>query len=159
MQTSDEVNRILALLADGPLRLEKAARGVQTSRLNQQTETEPWSVSDILSHLRACSDSWGNSIRAMLTQENPTQRYVSPRSWMKKPKYREETFAMALALFTEERQKLLETLQELDEADWARPGTFTGTSARQRNQTVFSFARRMVNHEQPHLEQIEALLR
>ena len=29
---------------------------------------------------------------------------------------------------------------------------------RQRDQTVFSYAERIVNHEQPHLKQIEALL-
>ena len=156
---SDDINRILELLAQAPIRLEKATRGVQTTRLALRTDAEPWSVSDILAHLRACSDVWGGSINTMIMLDNPTRRYVSPRSWMRKPKYAEQAFKAALESFTQERQKLLETLAKLDAAGWARPGTFTGTSSRQRNQTVMSYSERIVNHEQPHLDQIESLLR
>jgi hypothetical protein len=119
---------------------------------------EPWSVSDILAHLRACSDVWGNSIIAMITRDNPTLRYVSPRSWMRKPTYLEQEFDAALESFTQERQKLVKALAELDEAGWIRRGTFTGASPRQRDQTVLSYSDRIVNHEQPHLDQIESLL-
>ena len=157
--TSEDISRILERLTQGPIRLEKVTGGVQTSRLHLRSEAEPWSVSDILAHLRACSDCWGASIMAMLREDNPTRRYVSPRSWMRKPKDAEPAFKAALEAFTQERQKLVKVLAELDEADWARPGTFTGTSARQRDQTVLSYSERIVNHEQPHLDQIESLLR
>ncbi len=78
---------------------------------------------------------------------------------MRKPEYRDQEFNGALERFTQDRRRLVETLADLDEVDWARRGTFTGTSARQRDQTVFSYAERIVNHEQPHLDQIESLLR
>jgi hypothetical protein len=135
-------------LSQAPLRLEKLTRGVQTTRLGLRSDAEPWSVSDILAHLRACSDVWGSSILAMMTQDNPTLRYVSPRSWLKKPKYQDQAFDEALADFTQARQNLVKALTELDESGWVRRGTFTGTSPRQRDQTVFSYAERMVNHEQ-----------
>jgi hypothetical protein len=156
---SEEINRAIELLTQAPLRLEKATRGVQTTQLHLRSDAEPWSVSDILAHLRACSDLWGNSIIAMITRDNPTLRYVSPRSWMKKPKYQVQDFDVALESFTQDRQKLVKMLAELDEAGWARRGIFTGNSPRQRDQTVLSYSERIVNHEQPHLEQIEALLR
>lgn len=156
---SEEASRILQLLTQAPLRLGKASRGVQTARLYVRSEAEPWSVHDVLAHLRACSDVWGTSIMNMLTEDNPTRRYVSPRSWMKKPRYAEPAFDAALASFTEERQKLVKVLADLDEADWLRRGTFTGTSERRRIQTVLSYATNLVKHEQPHLEQIESLLR
>jgi hypothetical protein len=156
---AEDISQILERLLQGPLRVEKATSGVETARLHLRSEAEPWSVSDLLAHLRACSDCWGASIVAMMTQDNPTRRYVSPRSWMRKPKYAQPEFKAALAAFTEERQKLVEALAALDEAGWARRGTFTGTSARRRDQTVLSYAQRIVNHEQPHLEQIESLLR
>ena len=156
---SKEISQILALLAQGPPRIEQATRGVQITQLHLRSEAEPWSVSDILAHLRACSDMWGASINAMITQDNPTRRYVSPRSWMKKPKYAEQEFKVALDTFTGERQKLVKMLAALDETGWERRGTFTGTSPRQRDQTVWSYSERIVNHEQPHLEQIESLLR
>jgi hypothetical protein len=156
---SEDISRILELLTHAPLRLEKATRSVQTTRLYLRSDVEPWSVSDILAHLRACSDVWGNSIVAMITQDNPTLPYVSPRSWMRKPTYLEQEFDAALESFTQERQKLVKALAELDEAGWIRRGTFTGASPRQRDQTVLSYSDRIVNHEQPHLDQIESLLR
>jgi len=156
---SEDISRILALLTQAPLRLEKATRGLQTTRLYFRSDEEPWSVSDILAHLRACSDVWGNSIIAMITRDNPTLRYVSPRSWMRKPIYLEQAFDAALQSFAQERQKLVKALADLDEAGWIRHATFTGVSARQRDQTVVSYADRIVNHEQPHLDQIESLLR
>src|SRR5262245_38193410 len=99
---SEDISRILALLTHAPLRVDQATRGLQTMRLYLRTDAEPWSVSDILAHLRACADVWGNSINAMITQDNPTLRYVSPRSWMKKPTYLEQEFHVALASFTQE---------------------------------------------------------
>lgn len=153
--TFDDITRVLAQLAQGPQRIAAATEAIPVAQLQQRSEAEPWSVADILAHLRACSDLWGAAINAMLTEDNPKRRYVSPRSWVKKPTYAEQEFAVALDLFTLERQKLIATLDALDGAGWQRPGTFTGTSPRQRNQTVFSYAERIVNHEQPHLEQIE----
>jgi len=156
---SEHISRILELLTHARLRLEKATRGLQTTQLSVRSDAEPWSVSDILAHLRACSDVWGNSIIAMITRDNPTLRYVSPRSWMNKPKYLEQAFDVALVSFTQERQKLVKALTELDEAGWVGRATFTGVSARQRDQTVLSYSDRIVNHKQPHLDQIESLLR
>lgn len=155
---SEKTSQILALLAQAPLRLEKATRGHPTTRLHLPTDVEPWSVSDILAHLRACSDVWGSSIIAMITQDNPTIRYVSPRSSMNKPKYQKQECAVALESFSQERHKLVEALAKLDEAGWFRCGTFSGVSSGQREQTVLNYAERIVNHEQPHLDQIEALL-
>jgi hypothetical protein len=156
---SEDIRRILELLTQAPLRLEKATLGLPTTRLDLRSDEEPWSVSDILAHLRVCSDVWGNSIIAMITRDNPTLRYVSPRSWMNKPKYREQEFKAALVAFTQERQKLVKALAELDQAGWERRATFTGVSARQRDQTIVSYSDRIVNHEQAHLDQIESLLR
>ena len=57
-----------------------------------------------------------------------------------------------------ENQKV-NILSNLDQTGWIRRGIFTGTSVRQRNQTVLSYTERIVNHEQPHLDQIESLQR
>ena len=155
---SEATRRVIELLTDAPPRLKRATLGIQTTRIYLRTDVEPWSVNDILAHLRACSDVWGKSIMAMLTQDNPTQGYVSPRVSMKKPMYVDLDFGAALESFTEERHKLVLTLSNLDVVGWSRRGTFTGTSPRGRNQTVLSYAERLVNHEQGHLDQIEALL-
>jgi len=156
--TTEDIKLILELLKNGPVRIERATRGVQPARLNLRMDEEPWSVGDILAHLRACSDVWGGSILTMITEDNPIRRYVSPRSWMRMPRYRDQEFNAALESFTREREMLVKTLAGLDEAGWARRGTFSGTSPRKRDQTVWSYTERIVNHEQPHLDQIESLL-
>jgi DinB superfamily len=156
---SKDVSRILGLLKNGPIRIGKTIQGVQQGRLYVRTDIEPWSINDILIHLRACSDVWGETVMAMLTEDNPVQRYKSPRAFMKKPKYQDQEFATALDSYALERQKLVTVLTHLDDAGWARPGTYTETTPRHRNQTVWSLTNRIVNHEQPHLEQIESLLR
>lgn len=155
---TQDTSQILDLLTQGPIRIEMATRSCKAENLYLRTDAEPWSVSDILAHLRACSDVWGTSLNAMLTQDNPTIRYKSPRSSMKKPMYADQEFKAALASFTEGRQKLVMVLANLDETGWLRRGTFSGTTPRQRDQTVLSYAERIINHEQPHLDQIESLL-
>lgn len=160
MQPSpEEISRLLAFLTQAPIRLEEATRGQPSTRLTLQTDLEPWSVNDILAHLRACSDVWGATIITMIVKDTPTIRYVSPRSSMSKPKYQKQEFTVALESFSQERHKLVETLAKLDESGWLRRATFTGVSPGQREQTVLNYAERIVSHEQPHLDQIEALLR
>ena len=156
---SENTSRVIELLKQGPLRIKKALRGVQTEQLYARTAEEPWSISDILVHLRACSDVWGDTIMNMLSKDNPTQAYKSPRAFMKKPKYQNQDFDVALATYTLERKKLIDMLIKLDDAGWSRPGTYTGVTPRQRDQTVLSLAKRIVDHEQTHLDQIETLLK
>lgn len=160
MQTDPaEIESVLKLLAASPRRIAAASQGLTRSRLQARTAAEPWSANDIVAHLRACAEVWGKTIQIMLTQDHPTLRYVSPRSWMKKSGYMEWEFQASLQAFTEQRQALLKTLKALPRSDWSRGATFTGTSARQREQTILTYAQRMVNHEQPHCEQLEALLK
>jgi hypothetical protein len=157
--TSEDTHRVIELLKQGPLRIKKATHHLQTKQLHVRTKEEPWSVNDLLIHLRASSDVWGETIMAMLTEDNPSQRYQSPRAFMKKPKYQNQEFAMALESYTEERQKLVKVLTDLDPAGWSRPGTYTGVTARHQHQTVWTLVNRILDHEQPHLDQIETLLK
>lgn len=154
---SDDADRIIQLLTDAPGRIRRMTRGVQPAQLTLRSDAEPWSIHDILAHLRACSDVWGMSILAMIAQDHPIQRYVSPRAAMRKAAYADPEFGVALARFAGERRELVAALSELDTAGWTRRGTFTGTSPRERDQTVLSYSERLVNHEQAHLDQIETL--
>ena len=156
---SENTRRVIELLKQSPRRIKKVTHNVQTAQLHVRTDEEPWSVNDLLIHLRACSDVWGETIMAMLTEDNPTQRYQSPRAFMKKPKYQNQGFTTALDSYTQERQKLVKVLTGLDPAGWSRPGTYTGVTARHQHQTVLSLVNRILDHEVPHLDQIETLLR
>jgi hypothetical protein len=152
-----EIGQLLESLAATPRRLEALSRDLDDALLSFRSDEATWSANDILAHLRACADVWGGSILAMITQDHPTLRYVSPRTWMKKTSYPELDFHTSLQAFTQKRAELLQTLQVLKGADWSRGATFTATT-RGREQTILSYVRRIVDHEGEHCEQLEALL-
>jgi len=95
---------------------------------------------------------------AMIAQDHPTLRYVSPRTWIRKTDYLELEFHQSLVAFTRQREELVKSLEPLAITDWSRGATFTGTT-KGREQTVLSYAQRMTQHENEHCEQIEALLK
>lgn len=153
-----ETETLLEQLAETPRRLAALSRGLASAQLQARPGEDAWSANDILAHLRACADVWGQSILSMLAHDHPTLRYVSPRTWIRKTDYPTQEFQASLQAFSAQREQLLLTLQAMPLADWARGATFTGTT-RGREHTVFSYARRMAEHEREHAEQIEALLK
>ena len=155
---SAEIEKTLKSLAATPHRLKTLSKGLDKTQLHFWSDEEPWSVNDILAHLRACADVWGKSILTMISQEHPTLRYVSPRTWMRKTNYPEQEFHASLEAFTRQRNELLEALKALTNPDWSRGATFTGTT-KGREQTVLSYAQRIAQHENEHCIQIEALLK
>lgn len=154
--TSADIKQILALLAETPQRMVFLTSGHEYAQLHTSPEQDAWSVHTILAHLRACADVWGKSILAMLVEDKPTLRYVSPRTWMRKTNYLDQEFHSSLQAFANQRTDLLASLSSLASEDWSRAATFTGT-VRGRDQTVFSYARRIVDHELQHLDQIESM--
>ncbi len=152
-----EIEEALQSLSAMPDRLAALSHGLDAARLNRSSAAGEWSVNQILAHLRACADVWGKSILAMIAQEHPTLRYVSPRTHMKKSGYSEQEFHPSLRAFTEQRNELLRALNALDVAGWSRGATFTATT-RGREQTVLSYAQRIAQHEDEHCAQLEVLL-
>ncbi len=151
--TLPEIEQYLHLLEETPRRLEKITKSFDEARLQHRTKKENWSVNDILAHLRACADVWGDSIEAMLAEEHPTVPYRHPRQWVKKTDYPELPFHESLKAFTAQRKKLLKALKGLPLEDWSRAAKIQG-----REHTVFTQVRRMAMHENIHCEQIESLL-
>ncbi len=106
-------------------------------------------MNDILAHLRTCADVWGNHIAIMITQDHPTLRYISPRTWIKKTNYPSLEFHSSSEAFSQQRNELLQSLNSLKMKDWVRGATFRGTT-RGREQTIWSRAQQMVQHEIEH---------
>lgn len=94
----------------------------------------------------------------MLAEDHPTIRYVSPRGWIKKTDFLQQTFRESLKAFSQERAALLKTLGRLAGDEWSRGATFTGTTLG-RNATVLSYATRIADHERKHLDQIRRTLK
>lgn len=151
---SAEIDRFLTLLAKAPRRIGNATNGHSEARLNLRTQAEPWSVNDILAHLRASADVREKFMQAMLTQDKPVMRYISPRTYIKKTNYLVLPFAESFNAYKKQRNELLNTLRRLSLKDWSRSATI-----KERPETVFSYTLYLTQHETVHCEQIEELLK
>lgn len=154
---SAESTTLLALLAETPQRLAAMTNGLDPARLHTPLGENAWSANEVLVHLRVCAEVWGQSIVAMITQDRPTLRYVSPRTVAKKRNYATQDYHTSLQAFAKQRRKLLQVLTPLPEEAWSRGATFTGTT-KGREQTICSYAQRITAHEAEHVAQIEMLL-
>src|SRR5688572_1000911 len=149
-----EVEQFLQLLAEAPRRIAAATKGLLESRLYLRTEAELWSVNDILAHLRASADVREKFIRIMLTQDHPTLRYISPRTYIKKTNYLELAFPESFQAYKKQRNELLTTLKDLSIKEWSRSAII-----KERPETVFNYTLYLTQHETAHCEQIEELLK
>ena len=151
---SGEIKQFLDLLVAAPRRIAAATQNLPNARLNIRSAEEPWSVSDILAHLRASADVREKYIQAMLAQDQPVMRYISPRTYIQKTNYLELPFAESFNAYKKQRNQLLNTLRSLSLNDWSRSATI-----KERPETVFSYTLYLTQHETVHCEQIEELLK
>ena len=149
-----EIDGYLRLLREAPERIAAATAGVPTDRLHQRTPDEPWSVNDILAHIRASADMREKYVGDMAAGTRATLRYESPRGWIRKTDYLGLPFVDSFAAFRAHRSAWLEHLEALTPADWER-----GALIRDRPETIRSYVRSLIDHELLHCEQIETILR
>jgi len=148
---------VLKLLMATPLRIAGASKNMNKDQLRRKPAADSWSANEVLAHLRACADVWGSSIMAMLTQDRPTLRYVSPRTWIKKTNYADLEFGVSFRAYANQRKDLLKVLRTLSDDDWLR-GASVKAAKKRREETVLSYAERMARHEAGHCEQVERIL-
>lgn len=146
------------MLAAAPPRLAALTADLAPAQLQTRPAAEEWSATEVLAHLRACADVWGDCIRAMLAEDRPTLRAVNPRTWIKRTDYPELEFGPSLRAFTTQRAALLAVLEPLPPAGWARAATVTG-AGRVLERTVLSYAQWLAHHERPHVRQIGHIIR
>ena len=82
------IEQILSMLAAAPPRLAALTADVAPALLQTRPGPEEWSATEVLAHMRACADMWGNAIMAMLAEDHPTLRAVNPRTWIKQTERR-----------------------------------------------------------------------
>ena len=156
--TAPEIRTVLTALAATPKQIARLARGRSPRQLHRKPAADAWSAQEIVAHLRACAEVWGGSIDRMLGEDHPTIRYVSPRGWIRKTDYLEQSFDDSLRAFSDRRATLLKTLKGLDAIGWSRRATFTATTLG-RDATVLSYATRIADHEVRHLGQLERTIK
>lgn len=150
-------SQLLAQLAATPPRIAALTSDFSPEALQASPAPDEWSANDVLAHLRACADVWGNCIMKIIAEDQPTWRAVNPRTWIKQTDYPELAFRPSLQAFTMQRADLLAVLEPLPPACWSRSAIVTGVG-RVLNPTVLSYAERMVCHERSHVRQIERIV-
>ena len=151
------VEQVLTLLAQTAPRIAALTDGLAPSQLQAAPGPDDWSANDVLAHLRACADVWGDCIAAIIAEDRPTLRAVNPRTWIRRTDYREQDFPSSLQAFTAQRTQLLALLAPLDPAAWTRGATIIGAGA-PLERTVLSYADWLAHHERPHLKQIARIV-
>lgn len=147
----------LALLEATPSRIAALTAGLAPARLHK-AKRDDWSANDVLAHLRACADMWGNCVVAMIAEDKPTLRAVNPRTWIKQTNYLELEFRPSFRSFAKQRADLLAVLKPLPAKGWSRSATVTGAGA-VLQRTVLFYAQWLARHERPHVKQIERIVK
>ena len=147
------MEQVLTILAETPPRIAALTAGLAPAELRTAPGRAEWSANDVLAHLRACADVWGNCIVAIIAQDGPTLRAVNPRTWIEKTDYLEQEFQPSLRAFAKQRTDLLAVLAPLAPEGWSRTATVTG-AGRVLERTVLFYGRWLAGHERPHIKQI-----
>jgi uncharacterized damage-inducible protein DinB len=151
------IERNLTMLAAAPARIADLTKDLSPTLLLIPPEPGAWSARDVLAHLRACADMWGNYIGMILSENRPTFRAVNPTTWIKQTNYHEQAFQPSLQAFTAQRTELLALLQPVAPQAWMRTALVTG-AGKPRERTVQTYAQWLANHEQSHIRQIERIV-
>jgi DinB superfamily len=148
--------QILTLLAETPPRIAELTADLAPAQLHTTLNHDGWSANDVLAHLRACADVWGNCIVAMIAEDTPTLRAVNPRTWIKKTDYLELEFRPSLCSFATQRADLLAVMEPLPHEGWSRAATVTG-AGKVLERTVLFYAQWLTRHERQHVKQVERI--
>jgi len=146
-------DQILSLLAAAPGHIAAAAAGLSPEQLRTAPTPGEWSANDILAHLRACADVWGDCIATILAEEHPTIRAMNPRTWMARTDYPQQEFRASLRAYTAQRQALVAMLASLPPEAWARAATVKG-AGKALERTVLGYTDSLAVHERAHLKQM-----
>ena len=150
--TPGEIETKLTALAETPSFIADVSGGLKEVELRLSPAPGEWSMTELLAHLHACAEIWGDDIARMLTRDEPTFTKPHPRQVMKETRFLTTSFADSIAAFTSLRELLLNELRSLEDEQWER-----GATINQRRRTVFTQMRRMALHESIHRDQFREL--
>lgn len=141
-------------LAETTARVEAVARRLSAAQLRASPVPEGWSPNEILWHLRAQADVYGEHITRIIHEDQPRWRHVSPRARMKKARYDQLPFAESFGAFARQRTDLLALLGSITPEAWQR-FALVRVGDRESRLTLQERVWGMANHEEMHCAQME----
>lgn len=152
------VEQILTILRETPQRIPALTADLTPAQLHAAPAQGEWSANDVLAHLRACADVWGNCMATIIAEDAPAYPAVSPRTYIKETDYPEQQFQPSLRAFTTQRAELVRVLERLGPEGWTRAATVSVPGGKVYEYSVHYYARRLALHEQGHLKQFEQIV-
>ncbi|MEX2228053.1 MAG: DinB family protein [Dehalococcoidia bacterium] len=154
MDRTAEPATLVRSLAETATRVEAVARRLSTAQLTVSPLPGGWSPNEILWHLRATADVYGEHITRIMNEDQPSWRHVSPRARMKKARYDQLPFAESFAAFARQRADLLARLGSIAPEAWQRIA-LVRAGERESRLTLQERVWGMANHEEIHCAQME----
>ena len=155
-KSSLTIEQVLTLLPETPPRIAALTAALTSAQLHTPLSPGEWSANDILAHLRACADIWGDCMRVIVTQDRPTLRAINPTTWIKRTDYREQKFKPSLQTFAAQRADLMKYVESLAPKDWSRTATVTGAGS-VLTRTVLFYGQWLAVHERSHMKHLERM--
>jgi hypothetical protein len=152
------VEEIMAILPETPGRLAAIIGHVDQSVLHLPPAAGEWSASDVLAHLRACSDVLGGNMLRIVAEDHPSWRGMSPRTWQAKSGYHDWQFAPAVDAFVVQRRELLDVLRSLPEEAWERTATVAVPPNKTFEYSVRYYGDWLAGHERAHLKTLPGII-
>jgi hypothetical protein len=154
MERTAEPAVLVRSLAETARRVEAAGRGLAAAQLKASPASGGWSPNEILWHIRATADVYGEHIDRILNEDEPAWRHVSPRARMKKSRYDEMPFEESFAAFKRQRAELVALLGSVPVEAWERFAVVR-VEKRESPLTLRERVWGMANHEGIHCAQME----
>ena len=152
-QTADNIARLLALLADTPLRLSALSAGLGDEALRRPLAPGERSFAEVLAHLIHSEAISHEAIVLALTLHEPLlPKLHAERDYGKLMQFGRLPFVDCLAYFRIRRAALLAVLEALPAAQWGRVVREEGKA---RIESVYWRVRGMALHELEHLGELE----
>jgi hypothetical protein len=157
MHRTAEPQALVRALTETTRRIDAAARRLPVAQLAVSAAPDGWSPNEILWHLRATADVYGEQITRIVHEDAPRWRHVSPRARMKTARYDQVPCAESFAAFTQQRAELVSLLGSLPPEAWQRVALVKvdHKGGRESPLTLLERVRGMLNHEEIHCAQME----
>lgn len=156
-QTSENISKVLEVLAETPKKLEALSKDLSKEQLREPLGKGERSFTEDLTHLINGEARSSEMIYQALLVHEPLFADVHPdRDWGKLTRFDLLDFSDLLNYFKTRRKILLRVLSELKEAEWSRTIREEG---KKRNESVYWRARTIVMHELDHVGDLEKKLR
>jgi len=146
----------LALLEEHPKRIAAATRGIDATRLRAERIAGTWTATDVLAHLRSCSDVFVDVVPRILAADRPRLEVVGPRDRIDANGYRDLDFAVSFRAFVRQRPRILAILRGLPPRGASSEAVIVDRG-RRRVRSVADYADWLARHEARHVEQFGRL--